>query len=139
MIPTVIVWDGKLYIGTSENLTDNDLNEFLVDSENVSVYSIFGENTAKKIAYKANNKVYQYICACTSPICVNGTSYLFVPKGTVTVKKTDEKPICIFDEMKIYKSDNIEYLVVDISEKLNLTEPCLYEIKKVDDKNSRIR
>lgn len=133
MVPRILIWEGKLYIGSSDKLADDDLNEFLIDSENVSVYSILGESNTQKIAYRANNKVYQYTCAYATPISVNGISYTFVPKGTVTIKKLGEQPICTLDEMNIYKSDNAEYLIVDISPKVNLDEPCLYEIKKTED------
>ena len=64
---------------------------------------------------------------------MNGISYTFVPKETVTIKKLGEQPICTLDEMDIYESDNAEYLIVDISPKVNLDEPCLYEIKKTED------
>ena len=130
MIPVVIIWKGNLYIGSSNTLTDDDLNEFLVDSENISVYSISGTSSAQAIAYRVNNCVYQYTCVCTAPISINNNSYLFVPKGTVTVNKISETPICTVEEIRIYLSNNPEYLIADISSKLGLAEPCLYEIKK---------
>lgn len=133
MVPYVIVWNKNLYVGVSGDLSDSDLDEFLIDSENISVYSVLDESTTERIAYRANNKIYLYRCFYASPISVGGIDYYFVPRDSAAVNKVGEQPIFAFDGMNIYKSDNPEYLVVDISEKLGSSGPCLYDIKKVED------
>lgn len=136
MVPAIMMWEGNIYIASSENqLTVEDLDQLITNSYNINqtAYSIKNVPSTEHIAYKANGKVYNYKCIYSAPLIVNGKDYYFVERSVMDVSEFEiGEYIDTVDGMPVYQSTKYENAVyVDIRSVINFeADISIYYVAK---------